>query len=148
MVLRRRYDAIPNLRITRRLFRWVSSGLRSELLEFSIDTMFPRRSLFRNGAPNATRKSSKRFLPEDTKSPIMDVFTRHRHRLGQTRMRERYWIEALNILESINGDRPQGYRAPSWELSADSLRLRHECGFVYNSSLMGDDIPCFVEADN
>jgi peptidoglycan/xylan/chitin deacetylase (PgdA/CDA1 family) len=49
-----------------------------------------------------------------------------------------------DILESITGERPQGYRSPSWELSADSLRLMHERGFVYDSSLMGDDIPYFV----
>jgi peptidoglycan/xylan/chitin deacetylase (PgdA/CDA1 family) len=49
-----------------------------------------------------------------------------------------------DILESITGERPQGYRSPSWELSGDSLRLLHERGFVYDSSLMGDDIPYFV----
>lgn len=49
-----------------------------------------------------------------------------------------------DILESITGVRPGGYRSPSWELSADSLRLLHERGFVYDSSLMGDDIPYFV----
>ncbi len=49
-----------------------------------------------------------------------------------------------DILEGITGERPKGYRSPSWELSADSLRLLHERGFVYDSSLMGDDIPYFV----
>ncbi len=52
-----------------------------------------------------------------------------------------------DILEAITGERPQGYRSPSWELSANSLRLMHERGFVYDSSLMGDDIPYFVGAD-
>lgn len=49
-----------------------------------------------------------------------------------------------DILESITGERPQGYRSPSWELSENSLRLMHERGFTYDSSLMGDDIPYFV----
>jgi peptidoglycan/xylan/chitin deacetylase (PgdA/CDA1 family) len=48
------------------------------------------------------------------------------------------------ILEGITGERPKGYRSPSWELSADSLRLLHERGFIYDSSLMGDDVPYFV----
>ncbi len=48
------------------------------------------------------------------------------------------------ILEQITGERPLGYRSPSWELSPDSLNLMHERGFVYDSSLMGDDIPYFV----
>ena len=51
---------------------------------------------------------------------------------------------ASDILESITGERPQGYRSPSWELSANSLQLLHDRGFVYDSSLMGDDIPYYV----
>jgi peptidoglycan/xylan/chitin deacetylase (PgdA/CDA1 family) len=49
-----------------------------------------------------------------------------------------------DILQSITGERPRGYRSPSWELSEDSLRLLYERGFVYDSSLMGDDIPYMV----
>lgn len=49
-----------------------------------------------------------------------------------------------DILERITGERPRGYRSPSWELSADSLNLLHERGFVYDSSLMGDDVPYLV----
>ncbi|MDA0676707.1 MAG: polysaccharide deacetylase [Chloroflexi bacterium] len=48
------------------------------------------------------------------------------------------------ILAGITGERPRGYRSPSWELSADSLNLMHERGFTYDSSLMGDDVPYFV----
>ena len=48
------------------------------------------------------------------------------------------------ILESITGSRPVGYRSPSWELSGDSLELLFDRGFIYDSSLMGDDIPYFV----
>jgi peptidoglycan/xylan/chitin deacetylase (PgdA/CDA1 family) len=55
---------------------------------------------------------------------------------------------ASDILESITGKRPQGYRSPSWELSGNSLQLLHERGFIYDSSLMGDDIPYFVGEDN
>ena len=45
------------------------------------------------------------------------------------------------ILRGIVGERPTGYRSPSWELSADSLRLLRERGFRYDSSLMGGDAP-------
>ncbi|HCV26894.1 MAG: polysaccharide deacetylase [Dehalococcoidia bacterium] len=51
------------------------------------------------------------------------------------------------ILEGITGQRVVGYRSPSWELSANSLDLLKERGFVYDSSLMGNDIPYFVEAE-
>lgn len=49
------------------------------------------------------------------------------------------------ILEGITGERPRGYRSPSWELSEHSLELLAERGFVYDSSLMGDDAPYVVE---
>jgi peptidoglycan/xylan/chitin deacetylase (PgdA/CDA1 family) len=48
------------------------------------------------------------------------------------------------IIEGITGERPAGYRSPSWELSFRSLDLLHERGFEYDSSLMGDDVPYFV----
>ena len=50
------------------------------------------------------------------------------------------------ILERMTGERPLGYRSPSWELSEHSLTLLAERGFVYDSSLMGDDAPYTVEA--
>ena len=51
------------------------------------------------------------------------------------------------ILERITGGRPLGYRSPSWELSEDSLPLLAERGFLYDSSLMGNDIPYKVDAN-
>ena len=51
-----------------------------------------------------------------------------------------------DTLEGITGERPLGYRSPSWELSEHSLELLAERGFVYDSSLMGDDAPYLVEA--
>ena len=45
------------------------------------------------------------------------------------------------ILERITGARPVGYRSPSWELSEHSLGLLAARGFLYDSSLMGDDAP-------
>ena len=53
----------------------------------------------------------------------------------------------IAILERITGDRPKGYRSPSWELSEHSLSLLAERGFTYDSSLMGDDIPYVVDAN-
>ncbi|MBI4198683.1 MAG: polysaccharide deacetylase [Chloroflexi bacterium] len=52
------------------------------------------------------------------------------------------------ILQGITGEQPLGYRSPSWELSGRSLDLLAERGFVYDSSLMGNDIPYFVEASD
>ena len=49
------------------------------------------------------------------------------------------------ILQELTGRRPLGYRSPSWELSERSLDLLAQRGFVYDSSLMGNDIPYFVD---
>ncbi|MEE8421737.1 MAG: polysaccharide deacetylase [Dehalococcoidia bacterium] len=53
---------------------------------------------------------------------------------------------STQILESITGERPLGYRSPSWELSEHSLDLLVERSFVYDSSLMGDDAPYRIAA--
>ncbi len=55
--------------------------------------------------------------------------------------------KGIEIIERIIGAPPKGYRSPSWELSEHSLSLLAERGFVYDSSLMGDDVPYMVDAD-
>ena len=53
---------------------------------------------------------------------------------------------ALVTIERITGERMKGYRSPSWELSEHSLSLLVDCGFLYDSSLVGDDVPYVVPA--
>lgn len=54
--------------------------------------------------------------------------------------KEREVIEkGISALEKITGERPQGYRSPSWDMSPNTIRLLLEYGFVYDSSLMGND---------
>src|SRR4051794_38189930 len=52
--------------------------------------------------------------------------------------------EQLEIYQGYLGLRPTGYRSPSWSLNLRTPALLKEHGFVYDSSLMGDDIPYFV----
>ncbi|CAI8264386.1 MAG: Peptidoglycan deacetylase [Chloroflexota bacterium] len=52
--------------------------------------------------------------------------------------------KGMNIIKSITGKRPIGYRSPSWELSKSSIDLLIEHNFTYDSSLMGDDKPYIV----
>ena len=62
---------------------------------------------------------------------------------GQTRDEERADMErAWRVLESV-GVTPRGYRSPSADLSASTLELLAELGFLYDSSLMGDDYTPF-----
>jgi peptidoglycan/xylan/chitin deacetylase (PgdA/CDA1 family) len=53
--------------------------------------------------------------------------------------------EQLEIYDRLLGLRPEGYRSPSWSLNNRSPRLLKEYGFRYDSSLMGDDIPYFLD---
>jgi peptidoglycan-N-acetylglucosamine deacetylase len=53
--------------------------------------------------------------------------------------------EQLDIYEQYLGIRPRGYRSPSWSVNLRTPALLKEHGFVYDSSLMGDDIPYFVD---
>ena len=55
-------------------------------------------------------------------------------------------LKATKILEGITGKKPRGYRAPSWEMRERTPRLLRENGFIYDSSLMGDDEPYFIQA--
>ncbi len=42
-------------------------------------------------------------------------------------------------IEALTGRRPRGYRAPGWELSPRSVDLLLDAGFLYDSSMMGQD---------
>ena len=56
--------------------------------------------------------------------------------------------KGINILNDITGKVPIGYRSPSWELSSISLELLSRYNFKYDSSMMGDDAPYFIECES
>ncbi len=69
------------------------------------------------------------------------------HRLdeaGERRELER----GLESLERILGRRPDGYRAPMWELNERTPALLVEYGFRFDSSLMDDDRPYLLDTGN
>jgi peptidoglycan-N-acetylglucosamine deacetylase len=49
----------------------------------------------------------------------------------------------IEACERHLGERPRGYRAPRWALSADSVELLAANGFLYDSSMMGDDFSLY-----
>jgi peptidoglycan/xylan/chitin deacetylase (PgdA/CDA1 family) len=51
----------------------------------------------------------------------------------------------LDIFKRYLGVRPVGYRSPSWSLLNSTPALLKQYDFVYDSSLMGDDIPYFID---
>jgi len=49
------------------------------------------------------------------------------------------------LIKSLTGRQPAGYRSPSWDLGENTLELLIKHGFVYESSMMGHDYaPYFV----
>jgi len=56
-------------------------------------------------------------------------------------------VRSIEYLTEVTGERPVGYRAPSWDFSPSTLSVLRELGFVYESSLMADDSPYELLAD-
>lgn len=48
-------------------------------------------------------------------------------------------IRANESIRKLTGRKARGYRSPSWDLSAHTIDLLTEHGFVYDSSMMGSD---------
>jgi peptidoglycan/xylan/chitin deacetylase (PgdA/CDA1 family) len=97
------------------------------------------------------------YVAETHVDLVKDVFARghevahhgyiHEPPATLTRQQEEAVLDkGIEILHGITGERPNGYRSPSWELSEHSLELLADRGFLYDSSLMGDDAPYFVDA--
>ncbi|MEM6932792.1 MAG: polysaccharide deacetylase [Pseudomonadota bacterium] len=54
---------------------------------------------------------------------------------------------ATEVIERMTGARPKGYRAPAYQFSSDSFDLLVEDGFLYDASLMGDDVPYILSGE-
>jgi peptidoglycan/xylan/chitin deacetylase (PgdA/CDA1 family) len=53
--------------------------------------------------------------------------------------------KSIEGIRKVIGRQPVGYRAPWFDLSRRSLTLLSEVGYEYDSSLMNQDLPCFVK---
>ena len=55
---------------------------------------------------------------------------------------ELYWMRrSIEVIERFTGQRPRGNRSPLYNMSAATPDLLVDEGFLYDSSLMGDDVP-------
>ncbi len=59
---------------------------------------------------------------------------------------EEILIHGVDVLKGLTGIVPRGYRSPAWELKPSSPALLKKHGFIYDSSLMGNDIPYRITA--
>ena len=56
------------------------------------------------------------------------------------------WMcKSIEIIERHTGKRPRGNRSPLYHMSAKTPELLAELGFLYDSSLMGDDVPYYLD---
>ena len=61
---------------------------------------------------------------------------------------ELYWMQrATAVFERMTGTRPKGFRAPAYQFSRNTLSHLVSEGFVYDASLMGDDVPYVLRND-
>jgi peptidoglycan/xylan/chitin deacetylase (PgdA/CDA1 family) len=52
------------------------------------------------------------------------------------------WMRrSTEVFERMTGGRPKGFRAPAYQFSRNTLDHLVDEGFVYDASLMGDDVP-------
>jgi peptidoglycan/xylan/chitin deacetylase (PgdA/CDA1 family) len=61
---------------------------------------------------------------------------------------ERVLVKGLEVMEGILGERPTAYRSPAWELKQSSPELLLRYGFKFDSSLMGYDVPYWIETSS
>jgi peptidoglycan/xylan/chitin deacetylase (PgdA/CDA1 family) len=66
----------------------------------------------------------------------------HNKMVNLTEAEEREVLEkGIDALFKITGEKPGGWRCPGWGTSPRTLDLLGEYGFVYDSSLMDDEVP-------
>ena len=58
---------------------------------------------------------------------------------------KRVMAEQLAILKDHLGVKPAGYRSPSWDVNVWTPALLKQNGFLYDSSLMGNDVPYDID---
>jgi peptidoglycan/xylan/chitin deacetylase (PgdA/CDA1 family) len=70
----------------------------------------------------------------------------HEHPNEQTDEDERYWLHrSLAAVRTVTGYASPGWRAPLYKFSHRSAGLLLEAGITYDASLMGDDVPYFLD---
>jgi len=64
-----------------------------------------------------------------------------------TQEEERFWTKkGTEAIAKISGKRPRGYRSPWYKYSKHSTDVLLDEGFLWDTSLMGDDVPYLVES--
>jgi peptidoglycan/xylan/chitin deacetylase (PgdA/CDA1 family) len=71
----------------------------------------------------------------------------HEDPLSHTDVEQGYWFErAMEVHRQLTGLEPRGYRAPVYNVTQGVVDRLISNGFLYDSSLMADDIPYLMKA--
>ena len=72
----------------------------------------------------------------------------HEHPNELSRDEELYWLQrGIEVIVKHTGQRPRGWRAPLYNFSNHSADLLLQEGFLYDASLMGDDVPYLLRSE-
>lgn len=71
----------------------------------------------------------------------------HEYPNEMTREQEAFWTrKGADAIARISGQYPRGYRAPWYKYSRFSTDILAELGFIWDTSLMGDDNPYLIRS--
>jgi peptidoglycan/xylan/chitin deacetylase (PgdA/CDA1 family) len=66
-----------------------------------------------------------------------------------SRDEEHYWMQrSVAVIEKHTGRRPRGNRSPLYNFSGNTADLLIQEGFLYDASLMGDDVPYILHTSH
>ena len=72
----------------------------------------------------------------------------HEHPNEQSDEDEAFWLaRSIESVTKVSGVKPVGWRAPLYNYSHRSTDLLVEAGIAYDASLMGDDVPYWVQGE-
>jgi len=54
-------------------------------------------------------------------------------------------LKTAKVLEDVCGAKIKGWRCPDYRMSAQTLDILSEAGFIWDSSMLNDDVPCLFE---
>lgn len=73
----------------------------------------------------------------------------HEHPNELSKEDEEYWlVRSIETIEKMTGKKPSGWRAPLYNFSKHSTEFLVKHGFLYDSSLMADDVPYILEGNS
>jgi peptidoglycan/xylan/chitin deacetylase (PgdA/CDA1 family) len=73
----------------------------------------------------------------------------HEHPNELSKEDEEYWlVRSIETIKNFTGQKPRGWRAPLYNFSKHSAELLVKYNFLYDTSLMADDVPYIIKAEN